>query len=41
MPSCTAMLTGNVPPELITWRSARRSPKTANTEIVLLPALTA
>jgi len=37
----TAMLTGNCPPELSTWLRTSWSPRTRNTVIVLLPALTA
>ena len=35
------MLTGNCPPELITWLRDNSSPWTRNTVIVSLPALTA
>ena len=38
---CTAMLTGNAPPEEVTCRRTSLSPRTAKVVIVSLPALTA
>jgi hypothetical protein len=34
-------LTGNAPPELMTWRRCSRSPCAPKTDTVSLPALTA
>jgi len=36
-----ARVTGNSPPDQITWLSLSRSPETWNTETLLLPAFTA
>ena len=38
---CTVTLTGNSPPDQITWLSLTRSPETLKTETLLLPAFTA